>query len=322
VTIIADTEFDLAVFKSTTSILNPSDTMAEAGRKVLRGDFIKMLENEAGSRIGEDIEHVHDMRVATRRMRSTFRLLGDYYKGGTIQPFVDYVRLIARRLGAIRDLDVMVTNLEKFAQTADAETQETINSAVEKLDKARRKARKRLVALLDSDDYAEFVTSFAKFLDKPGRGVKNSVKNTNSNHVVPSEVRHVLPALVHEHLATVRAYDTVIEEASLEQLHDLRIEFKRLRYLVSHFSDVLGASVSGFIDELKHIQDYLGELNDNVVAAGQLSSLFKNNDALDSYIAQLETDTQQRVDGFPEVWEKFNKRTVQRKLSDSLLVLR
>ena len=35
--------------------IDPQDTMAEAGRKVLLHDFIKMLEHEAGSRSGEDI---------------------------------------------------------------------------------------------------------------------------------------------------------------------------------------------------------------------------------------------------------------------------
>jgi len=44
--------------------------MSEAGRKVLRTHFARMLANEAGTRLGEDIEELHDMRVATRRLRA------------------------------------------------------------------------------------------------------------------------------------------------------------------------------------------------------------------------------------------------------------
>ena len=52
----------------------PSDSMAEAGRKALHFNFERMLLHEPVARLGADIEGVHDMRVATRRMRSAFRL--------------------------------------------------------------------------------------------------------------------------------------------------------------------------------------------------------------------------------------------------------
>ena len=58
----------------------PDDAMAEAARKVLLFHFERMLLHEPGSRLGETIEAVHDMRVATRRMRSAFRLFKPFFK--------------------------------------------------------------------------------------------------------------------------------------------------------------------------------------------------------------------------------------------------
>src|SRR4051812_17496203 len=85
--------------------VEPLDTMAEAGRKILLSDLVKMLDHEAGSRSGEDLEDVHDMRVALRRMRSTLRLLADYYKPKTIDPYLVEMRKLAHALGTVRDLD-------------------------------------------------------------------------------------------------------------------------------------------------------------------------------------------------------------------------
>ncbi len=50
--------------------------MSEAGRKTFRFHFRRMVYNEPGTRLGEDIEAMHDMRVATRRMRAAFRVFG------------------------------------------------------------------------------------------------------------------------------------------------------------------------------------------------------------------------------------------------------
>src|SRR5579862_2687576 len=63
------------------------DTMADAGRKVLAHYFAKMLSKEDGARKGDDTEAVHDMRVATRRMRSALKLFGPYYPRRTLKPF-------------------------------------------------------------------------------------------------------------------------------------------------------------------------------------------------------------------------------------------
>ena len=71
----------------------------------------------------------------------------------------------------------------------------------------------------------------------------------------------------------MRAYDGAIAEAEPETLHALRIEFKRLRYLVHFFSEIMGATVNDFLAELKAIQDHLGTMQDIQVATDQLEDL-------------------------------------------------
>ena len=316
---------DLDGLKERILPVETEDTMAEAGRKILLADYVKMTENEAGSRTGEDIEAVHDMRVATRRMRSAFHLLEDYYKARPIRPFMEMLKSLAGYLGTVRDLDVMIEAITHYQATLDEENRAALQPVIDLMQKKQPKGRKKLVAFLDSKDYTSFLTQFAEFLMQPGKGVRA----INLDETVPYQVRHLLPSLVHERLASVRAYDNVIEDADERTLHALRIEFKRLRYVVSYFADVLGASGADYIEALKAIQDHLGELNDVVVAQAYLQTLVDENDfthetaqVLYEYTSAL-SEKQSDLQGlFPDVWTRFNTRTVQRKLSDALLVLR
>ena len=52
--------------------------MDEAARKTLLFHFERMLKHEPGTREGEDAEELHDMRVATRRMRAALRVFDGY----------------------------------------------------------------------------------------------------------------------------------------------------------------------------------------------------------------------------------------------------
>lgn len=300
--------------------VDPHDTLAEAGRKVLLGDFVKMLSHEAGSRTGADVEDVHDMRVATRRMRSALRLLKSNYRISIAGPFRRRLGKIARALGNIRDLDVLLDDLKHYQLTLDADQQAALQDAIDALDKRRARARKTFIKRVDGRAYAEFVEAFGGFVTTPDMGAKS----VDSKKVVPYQVRHVVPVILHTHLAAVRAYDTVLERADFPTLHALRIEFKRLRYAVSFFADMLGASIQDFIEELKAIQDHLGRLNDINTALSLLDDLPKSvqNGVVRDYRERVEAERRALQTGFADVWARFNSRTVQRMLSDALLVLR
>jgi CHAD domain-containing protein len=139
-------------------------------------------------------------------------------------------------------------------------------------------------------------------------------------------VRHIAPVIFHQHLAQVKAFDTVLPTEDVPTLHALRIEFKRLRYTLTFFKDVLGATIEDFIDDVKDLQEYLGTLNDAVIARERLEHTPVLSPAeaavIEEYHALLDAQVAAKVGNFPELWTKFNTRSVQRKLSDALLVMR
>ncbi|MCB9459183.1 MAG: CHAD domain-containing protein [Anaerolineaceae bacterium] len=297
------------------------DAIAEAGRKVLLQDCIKMLENEEGSRAGEDIECVHDMRVATRRMRSVLNMFSDYFKVGAIAAHVEGLRQTAKALGHVRDLDVMIADLQDYTVSHE-DIAEPISGIINRLEKKRDQAREDLIQWLDSKNYKRFVNGYINFLTEPGKGVIGP-----KSRAEPHQVRHIAALMIHEALAAVRAYEVVLEDADYDTMHALRVAFKRLRYTVDSFTDVLGTGASTFVDQLKDVQDYLGRMNDIVVASEALNRLKKLNEVesavRDAYIVMIQAEADERMTNFVgDVWEPFNTRTVQQKLSTAMLSLR
>jgi CHAD domain-containing protein len=301
--------------------VEPQDTIAEAGRKVLLDQFVKMLHFEAGSRSGENIEDLHDMRVATRRIRSAMRLLGDYYKTKPVRAYRRQLQKVARALGEVRNLDVLIANIQQFQATLDERCQADLQRVIDRLDAEREQARQELSRLLDKDSYRRFVNDFAVFLTKPGMGAKHI-----NGSVQPSQVRHILPTMIYSHLGAVRAYDGVIAEADGTTLHALRIELKRLRYTVSLFVDVLGSSGKNFIKEIKVLQDHLGRMQDIVTAQGILNPMVSElsdgqGETLQLYLDHVEAEYQQLRQQFVELWAHFNTKTVQRQLATAVAAL-
>lgn len=307
----------------------PDDPMSEAGRKALLYHFERMLLNEPGSRLGEDIEAVHDMRVSTRRMRSAFQVFGPFYRTKTVKPFIGGLRRTARILGAVRDLDVFLEKLDIYRADLPGNGEGSLNPLIDMIHIRRDEAREALIRYLDSTAFSSFVEEFDEFLNKPGAGQlrqKESVMGTPPAYLV----RHVAPRLIYTNYEAVRAYETVLDHARIETLHALRIEFKRLRYALEFFEEVLGPEARTVIREVKRVQDHLGDLNDAQVAGDFLRDFISEHEQAQSTIMIQDRQSIERVvqymayqfaekhrltTTFAETWTEFNRTEIRRSLA-------
>lgn len=301
--------------------IQPTDPMAEAGRIILARQIRRMLNHEAGSRSGADIESVHQMRVAIRRMRSLFKLIRAYYRPKTVAECERGLREIARALGAIRDLDVLILDLQAFGETLPPQSRDALESVIARLDDRRTVRRARLNKLFDSKRYARFVRRFRRLSKKSGRGARPLKRRER-----PHQLRHVLPLLLHERLARVKAYDTVLPAAEDQTLHALRVEYKQLRYALEFFQPILGVSAGRLLGQVKAMQEILGRINDIAVfieTVNDLDGLTAEQEAvLVSYSRARDDELIGLREQFYLAWTRFNNRATQRLFSDSLLVLR
>ena len=242
--------------------------MTEAAVKTLKFHLAKMLEHEEGTRLGEDPEELHDMRVSTRRMRMALRVFADYLDADVMRPVLKGLRRTGRTLGAVRDLDVFNEKTQVYLDGLPDERAGDLDGLLEAWKAERDKQRGHLVAYLDGKRYRRFVAATTELLDGP-------VEALAPQNIVtprPQRVAQVLPGVLYKDMAVVWAFEGQLGglETPLPRFHALRKACKGLRYTLEFFEDVLGPGARPLIKRVKGLQDHLGDLQDAVVTSGVL----------------------------------------------------
>jgi CHAD domain-containing protein len=209
------------------------------------------------TRRARGVDSVHDLRVASRRLRAfgiTFReLLADETRRGLEKK----LKRLARAVSGLRDLDVQ---LELLAVRLAATSQDLDRAALEHLlehlalqrAKAARNAKRRLDTL---DAHA-----ISRRVQRALRGVTVGLSERQPN----AFARSVLEMLVTD--AAEQAQPLSGPEDA-ERLHRLRIDFKQLRYALELFEPMLGESFQVLYERATMLQELLGAHHDLVVLA-------------------------------------------------------
>jgi CHAD domain-containing protein len=237
------------------------DHMAEAGRKVMRFHLARMFAREAGVRSGHDLEDVHAMRVATRRQRAAWRVFGSAFRPGRTRRYRTGLREIASRLGAVRDLDVLIEAADHYRADLPTTEQRAMEPLLADWRTHRDDARVLLIRELDSDGYRRWVDDYRDFVRTEGAAVL-PVAPTQ-----PHRIRDTTPSRTWTAYEQVRSYEPVLRWADVETLHELRIAGKWLRYSLEFVREALGENSAQLIAKVTTLQDHLGLMNDADVAA-------------------------------------------------------
>ncbi|MBN1122381.1 MAG: CHAD domain-containing protein [Anaerolineae bacterium] len=324
------------VLSDTPGVLT-DDVMSEVGRKILHFHFERMLKNERGTREGVDIEALHDMRVATRRMRVALRMFGDYFERDIYKRLQGGLKSAGKALGNPRDLDVFMEKTQQYLATLPVERAAELDIVQEHWKTQRDTAQEDLIAYLVSDVYRLFVDEMAEFVSIPGLGSAD----LELARFKPVHARHVAPGLIYAAYQGVRAYETEVPCASLETLHQLRLTAKQLRYTIEFFKEILGDEANDVTGTVVELQDHLGALNDAVVAQELLRKYMRQEakrvrkeqqwsvnsvetpriGGVVTYLEYREQEILNLMDTFPPVWEKVISQEIHQKLALSISIL-
>jgi CHAD domain-containing protein len=312
--------------------ISPDDTMAEAGKKVWLYYFSEMLRHEDGTRLGENVEELHDMRVATRRMRTAFYIFGPAFDPKTMKRHLKGLRNIGRVLGQVRDMDVILANGFTYQNRMKEKVQAGLAPLLQDWKETIDRQRTKLIKHLQSEAYQNFKQNFNIFLQ-----VSDNIKiEGNQNDGTNSRVRDTVPVLVYSRYAAVRSYESILPTASVAQLHALRIEFKQFRYTLEYFREILGEGAYQAIEELKQLQDHLGELHDADVACQLVRGFLKewdeeqiqkpipervNPEPIVIYLAYMHSERYRLIRSFPELWKKFSRPEFRQNIAQAISLL-
>jgi CHAD domain-containing protein len=209
-------------------------------------------------------------------------LFAGYFKPKAIRPFRRGLKEVAGRLGAVRDLDVLLQAAREYQAGLPPASAAGLATVLAAWEAKREAARAELLAHLDSGEYRGFKKAYAKFLNKPGAGAARS-----EDKAAPVLVRDVLPARLWEHYGALRAYSALLPGADVPTLHALRIVGKRLRYALEFFAEALDPAIQENIKAVVRLQDHLGALHDADVTLAQLHEFLQAGEARPSAEAVL-----------------------------------
>jgi CHAD domain-containing protein len=220
-----------------------------------------MIAREPGARDGAKTEDVHAMRVATRRQRAAWRVFGEAFRGGRTKGHRSRLRDVASRLGAVRDLDVLLEAADAYRADLPVAEQRGLEPLLAQWRAHRDDARALLVRELDSDGYRRWLEDYAEFVRHEGTAVQATTPTT------PHRVRDTAASRILAAYEQVRAYEPVLRWADVETLHELRITGKWLRYSLEFVREALGPEAEGLIGRVTALQDHLGLMHDADVTA-------------------------------------------------------
>lgn len=293
------------------------DSMAEAGRKILTRYFQEMLEHEPIAHLGEDIEGVHKMRVATRRIRSIYRILKPYSPPIYYLQFPQYFRYTARVLGGVRDLDVFLQRIHQYIKKDLGGDASSLQGLLNFKQSELNNARYHLLSWLDSNEYQQMTLRFQLLLQQPTS--MGHLYTKKSRVFFSYQVNHELPLVLYQCYHAVRRYETVLNEQDIPTIHEMRVEAKRLRYTLDAFSAVLGDSGALLIAELKEFQEVLGDLNDMAVAIQLLNVAVDavspdQREGILTYREKCDSKLQQYLSQLLPAWDEFHRGEVRTAL--------
>lgn len=237
--------------------LVPEMSAGDAFRRIGHACLRHYRLNEARLLVADDAEAVHQARVAIRRLRSAFTAFRPIADGKRMRAFNQDLRWLGGRLGAARDIDVMIGHAQDRAVRS-------------RLLAARAQAYAVLRRAIGSDLVRTLFLAIAEWLSV-GKWTRRRAKRRNT------------PVTVHAAHALERLHDRLMErgdglaDTDDEHRHEARKTAKKLRYTAEFFARLYdGKRRKGrirYLAGLEELQEHLGALNDMATLPGTLRDL-------------------------------------------------
>jgi CHAD domain-containing protein len=231
--------------------------------------FLKEVE---GVKAAQDIEYLHRLRVASRRLRVALPLLAHCYPEKKYQKWTAEIKRTAGMLGEARDLDVQIEFLKKYKKqvirrrkiygTVPVHPDRPLEGAISYLLAGVRDRRTNL-----QKDVISALRNFEKqhIIEEIQSAVIQRIAPPGKRHRIPS--MHGIPPMAADHLgkeiADLLSYEPWVQfpEAVAEH-HAMRIAAKKLRYTMELYATLYRLGLRKHTRRVAKLQQVLGDLHD------------------------------------------------------------
>ena len=287
--------------------LSPASSVSEAARRSLQARLAAVRHHLplAARRAADDVEHVHRLRVATRRAVAALELYRDFVPPKKARRLRTLLKRIRRAAGAARDLDVMLTALEA---EQDARWQPVINDIHER----RLCVQPDIVQVLAEARRKDKLKKLAKRVTDAVRPRRRRDQRRRRRRFANWAKKQLRRASERCFQADPGATD------DFETLHRFRIEAKRLRYTLELLAPALGKDfIRDVYPQVEQLQERLGAVNDHVAAVATWRQWMCEADddtrrqLLSELIEQRQQDLQQTMAEYTAWWSERQAANLQ-----------
>lgn len=241
-------------------------TMAQALNRICLNLAATIEQNYQGVLNDIDIEFLHDFRVAIRRTRSFLSQFKKSFPAKEMAFFQKELKWLGTITGPVRDLDVYLLMKEQYASRIPVDLHTGLEQFFADLQKSRDEKFAEMKQGLCSARYQGLITAWKSFLEQ--NGDIDQPQSTAGKYCRPLALKKIR-----------KCFEKILKNGSKldscssnEELHRLRIQGKKLRYLIEFFRSFFDAEeVEVFRKQLKKLQDMLGDFNDISVQLEMLS---------------------------------------------------
>jgi CHAD domain-containing protein len=298
-----------------------------------------------GVRAAEDIEYIHRMRVASRRLRAALPLFCSCFPDKNYTRWSEEIREITRALGEARDMDVQIAYLTKYHKrvekdwkvgkpdrVGDALTIPAVKYLISGLRKQRDHLQKKVHSALDTLEKSHAVDDMRNTFNRPLPPLRGVQKRSLAYGISP-----VAALRIEERLSTLLAFEPwVSHPEAVAEHHATRIAAKKLRYTLEVYAPVYRLNLAKPIRRVKALQEILGDLHDCDVWIDSIirlllreRSLFRTDNeekrpdtltlsSLKIFLAEREKERQQLYRHFVRFWASLKRAHIWESLRTTL----
>ena len=233
--------------------IQPEVPVERAVRHLLRLLLAMVRYNERGLRQGDDPLYLHDFRVAIRRARSLLGQTREVFPLKATKRFRKDLAQLGRSTGGARDLDAFLLVQDVYRQRLPADSRAALQPFSAFLQQERREHYQTLVKTFETKRYRAVIREWETFTSQPEADAPQT----------PAVKEFIFERVVEKSRALASIEPNSLQHADSEQLHRLRIECKKLRYLLDFFVTALPElPARSVLKQLKRVQRTLGRIQD------------------------------------------------------------
>jgi triphosphatase len=238
--------------------------MVEVARANLRRHLSVWHAHEFGARLGDDPDELHDLRVAARRLDGLLR----QFKSSLPAAFLrirPVIKKVLRALGAVRDLDVALSELEVFRSELPEAQRAGVEPLKRHLESERGRVRARMLSVLDAVSVQSSFQKLASLLATVPAAVQQSARELALN---------AAPGMIRLRYRKLRKRaDELTPDSATEAYHEVRGQVKKLRCALEAVAVIYGKPADEMLRTLRRWQQSLGVQQDAAVASRRLAAL-------------------------------------------------